>query len=275
MSTESVRRNTVQLFAQKKRDHEPIVMCTAYDFHSARLVDEAGIDTILVGDSLGMTMLGYDSTVPVTMDDMAYFTRIVKRATKRTFIVVDMPFMSYQISIKAALRNAARLVQKAGAQAVKIEGATEQTLEIMKRLVDNGIPVVAHLGLTPQSINTLGSYKTQAKEETEAVKLALDAKAVQEAGACALVLECIPAELARTVTESLTIPTIGIGAGLDCDGQVQVFHDVMGFGTFKPKHAENFAHAEQIFHEALVRYRDTVKARTFPTEAQTTHTEMS
>lgn len=273
MSTESVRRNTVQLFAQKKRDHEPIVMCTAYDFHSARLVDEAGIDTILVGDSLGMTMLGYDSTVPVTMDDMVYFTRIVKRATKRSFIVVDMPFMSYQVSVKGALRNAARLVQEAGAQAVKIEGATEQTLDIIKCLVDNGIPVVAHLGLTPQSINTLGSYKTQAKEETEAVKLVLDAKAVQDAGACAVVLECIPAELAKTVTENLAIPTIGIGAGLDCDGQVQVFHDVMGFGTFKPKHAENFAHAEQIFHEALVQYRDTVKDRTFPTEAQTTHSE--
>lgn len=272
MSTQAVlRRKTVNDFARMKREHEPIVMCTAYDFHSARLVDEAGIDSILVGDSLGMTMLGYDSTVPVTIDDMVLFTSIVARASKHAFLVADMPFMSYHISLEQAMLNAGRLVQEAGAQAVKIEGATPLTLKIIESLVGAGIPVVAHLGLTPQSINTLGGYKTQARDEAEAEKLLHDAGAVQSAGACAVVLECIPAELAARVTHALEIPTIGIGAGVDCDGQVQVFHDLMGFGTFKPKHAKRFAHAEEIFSEALQSYSQETKAHAFPTEEQTTH----
>lgn len=272
MSTQSaIRRNTVNDFARMKRNHEPITMCTAYDFHSARLVDQAGIDSILVGDSLGMTMLGYDSTVPVTMDDMALFTSIVTRSTQHAFVVADMPFMSYHISLKDALKNARRLVQDAGAQAVKIEGATLLTLEIIEALVAAGIPVVAHLGLTPQSINTLGGYKTQGRGDEAASRLKEEALAVQEAGACAVVLECIPVELAEKISAELNIPTIGIGAGIACDGQVQVFHDLLGFGTFKPKHARHYAEAEQTFHDALTAYNADVKGRAFPTEDQTTH----
>lgn len=274
MSSQAVmRRKTVNDLARMKREHEPIVMCTAYDFHSARLVDESGIDSILVGDSLGMTMLGYDSTVPVTIDDMVYFTRIVSRASKRAFLVADMPFMSYHTSKEQAMTNAGRLIQEAGAQAVKIEGATPLTLDVTASLVAAGIPVVAHLGLTPQSINTLGGYSTQARDEAAAAQLLADAHAVEDAGACAVVLECIPAELALRVTNELHIPTIGIGAGISCDGQVQVFHDVLGFGTFKPKHAKRFAHAEEAFGEALRTYGTETKSRTFPTEEQTTHTK--
>lgn len=272
MSTQTVlRRRTVNDLARMKREHEPIAMCTAYDFHSARLVDDAGIDSILVGDSLGMTMLGYDSTVPVTIDDMVFFTSVVARASKQAFLVADMPFMSYHISKEQAMANAGRLVQEAGAQAVKIEGATPLTLEIIAALVGAGIPVVAHLGLTPQSINTLGSYKTQARDETAAAQLLADAHAVEASGACAVVLECIPAELAQRVTDELSIPTIGIGAGAGCDGQVQVYHDLLGYGTFKPKHAKHYAHAESLFTEALGAYCADVKKRAFPTEDQTTH----
>ena len=272
MSTQSaIRRNTVNDFARMKREHEPITMCTAYDFHSARLVDEAGIDSILVGDSLGMTMLRYDSTVPVTMDEMVFFTSIVTRSTQHAFVVADMPFMSYHISLKDALKNARRLVQDAGAQAVKIEGATPLTLSIIEALAAAGVPVVAHLGLTPQSINTLGGYKTQGRGDEAAQRLKDEAAAVEKAGACAVVLECIPVELAEEITATSGIPTIGIGAGAVCDGQVQVYHDLLGFGTFKPKHARHYAQAEQVFHEALLAYNADVKGREFPTEEETTH----
>lgn len=268
MSTQcAIRRKTVSDLARMMHDNEPIVMCTAYDFHSARLVDKANIDAILVGDSLGMTMLGYDSTVPVTMDDMVLFTSVVTRVTQRAFIMADMPFMSYHRSVEQALANATRLIQEAGAQAVKLEGATPLTLEIIERLTASGIPVVAHLGLTPQSINVLGGYKTQAREDAAAQELKAHAQAVQKAGAVAVVLECIPEDLALEVSQASAIPTIGIGAGPGCHGQVQVFHDLMGYGTFQPKHAKRYMDAEKAIGEALAAYRTEVKNQTFlPTQ---------
>lgn len=265
------RRVTVKDFARMKVRHEPIVMCTAYDFHSTRLVDEAGIDSILIGDSMGMTMMGYDSTVPVTLDDILFSTRIVSRTSRHAFIVADMPFMSFQVSYEEGMRNASRLVKEGGAQAVKLEGATDLTLELIGGLSQAGIPVVAHLGLTPQSVNTLGGYSTQARAKEPALRLIQEAFDVEKAGACAVVLECIPAELATHITASLSIPTIGIGAGIGCDGQVQVFHDLMGLGTFQPKHAKSYAHVEEIAADALRHYLSETKAGEFPGEEQSTH----
>jgi len=272
MDTKNVNhRVTVKDFARMKALHEPIVMCTAYDFHSARLVDEAGIDSILIGDSMGMTMMGYDSTVPVTLDDILFSTRIVSRTSHHAFVVADMPFMSFQVSYEEGMRNASRLVKEGGAQAVKLEGATDLTLELIGGLSEAGIPVVAHLGLTPQSVNTFGGYFSQGRTMEPALRLMQEALEVEKAGACAVVLECIPAELATRITASLSIPSIGIGAGIGCDGQVQVFHDLMGLGTFQPKHAKRYAHAEEIAADALGRFLSETKAGEFPGEEQSTH----
>lgn len=265
----SIRRITAPQITGMKAKSEKIVMCTAYDYHSARLADEAGVDTILVGDSMGMTIMGYDSTLPVTMDDILFASRIVARSTKRAFIVADMPFMSYQVSYAKALKNAGKLIKKGGAQAVKLEGATESTLAAIKGCTEAGIPVVAHLGLTPQMINNMGSYKVQGKSKEAASELLNQALAVQEAGAIAVVLEVIPQELAALITKNLDIPTIGIGAGPDCDGEVQVFHDILGFGTFKPRHANKFADAEELLSGALKDYVVAVKEGRFPTAENT------
>lgn len=253
---------------QRAKNVRPITMCTAYDYHSARLVDGAGIDTILVGDSLGMTMLGYDSTVPVTMEDVLTFTRIVTRSTHHAFVIADMPFMSYRLSHEKSLENATRLMQEGGAQAVKFEGAGPRITTLVTALKEGGIPVVAHLGLTPQSVNVFGGYKVQGKTDAAAAQLLADAHALEDAGAIMLVLECIPAALAERVTRELSIPTIGIGAGPACDGQVQVFHDLMGYGTFTPRHAKNYAHAEETFARALATYKEEVEAGQFPTQEQ-------
>lgn len=250
-------------------------MCTAYDFHSARLAHAAGVDMLLVGDSLGMTMLGYDSTLPVTMDDMVRATQSVVRGAQGAFVVTDMPFMSYQSSFEEGMRNAGRLIKEGGAQAVKVEGATDDTLSLVEALVGAGIPVVAHLGLTPQSVNAFGGYGVQAKEARAATKLLLEARSVEGAGACAVVLECIPAELAVKVTEMLNIPTIGIGAGVGCNGEVQVFHDILGFGDFKPRHAKRFADAESYFTQALSDFVEQTRAGQFPDESNTTHVDVS
>lgn len=266
-----VRRVTAPDLARMKAQGEPITMLTAYDFHSARLADNAGVDTLLVGDSLGMTMLGYDSTLPVTMDDMVYATKIVARTAKRALVVGDLPFMSYQISVKEGMANAARLIKEGGAQMVKLETATDNTLKLISRLAEAGIPVMAHLGLTPQSVNSFGGYKTQGKTTSAAQVLIEEAKAVQDAGASALVLECIPSELAKVISETLYIPTIGIGAGPSCDGQVQVFHDLLGFGTFKPKHAKAFCDAETIFSAAIQEYITDCKSSEFPTQTESTY----
>jgi 3-methyl-2-oxobutanoate hydroxymethyltransferase len=254
-----------------KAAKRPITVITAYDYHSARLVEQAGVDAILVGDSLGMTMLGHDSTLPVTMDDMVRATSAVSRAAKRALVIADMPFMSYQPSVELALVNAGRLLAEGGAQAVKIEGASATSLQVTTELVEAGVPVMGHVGLTPQSVNTLGGYRTQAKDAAAAAMLMDGCRELQDAGAFAIVLECIPSELANRVSELLTIPTIGIGAGVGCDGQVQVFHDLLGLGEFVPRHAKRYADVGQAITDAVSAYVEDVRVRSFPGEPQTTH----
>ena len=256
-----------------KQARRPIVMVTAYDHPSARLVEEAGVDAVLVGDSLGMTVLGLDSTLGVTIDDVVRCTAAVSRACKRVLVVADMPFMSYQADHAEGMRNAGRLLAEGGAQAVKLEGATIPTLMLVRSLVEAGIPVMGHVGLTPQSVNALGGYRTQAKDAEAAAKLMADCRALEEAGAFAVVLECIPAELAERVSAMLEIPTIGIGAGVGCDGQVQVFHDLLGLGGYLPRHAGRYADLGAEIKRAVGSYANDVRDRTFPREANTTHVD--
>jgi 3-methyl-2-oxobutanoate hydroxymethyltransferase len=245
-------------------------MITAYDVSAARLVDAAGVDAILVGDSLGMTVLGHPSTLQVTMDDMVRATAAVARGTKRALLVADLPFMSYQASPDDAMRNAAALMA-AGASAVKLEGGAH-VAPTVRRLVEAGIPVMGHLGLTPQSVNQLGGYKVQGKDAAAALALLDDCRALQDAGAFAIVLECIPAELAEMASAELAIPTIGIGAGVGCDGEVQVFHDLLGLGgDFTPRHAKRYAELGAAVTAAVAAYADDVRASAFPAEEQTTH----
>ncbi|PKQ30109.1 MAG: 3-methyl-2-oxobutanoate hydroxymethyltransferase [Actinobacteria bacterium HGW-Actinobacteria-10] len=250
-----------------KAARRPIVMVTAYDAPSARIADAAGVDAILVGDSLGMVVLGYDSTLPVTMDDMLHHSRAVVRGAARPLIVVDMPFMSFQINAEEALRNAGRLMAEGGAHAVKIEGGAALAPTVA-RMVAAGIPVMGHVGLTPQSVHQIGGYKVQAKETAAALALLDDCFALQQAGAFAVVLECIPTELATLISQELAIPTIGIGAGGGCDGQVQVFHDMLGMGDFTPRHAKRYAETGDAIRSALESYANDVRDGTFPTEAQ-------
>ncbi len=244
---------------------EKIVMLTAYDYLTAKLVDSANIPLILVGDSVGTTMLGYESTVPVTMEDMIHHTKAVVRGTQNSLIVGDMPFMSYQTGTSDAIRNAGRFLQEAGAQAVKLEGGVH-VAETVRALVSFGIPTMGHLGLTPQSINQLGGHKVQGKSPAAAVKLMTDAAALEEAGAFAVVLECVPAALGKLITERLSIPTIGIGAGPHCDGQVQVITDLLGLDPdFSPRHAKQYAHLAEEIQGAVQRYQREVQAGEFPT----------
>jgi 3-methyl-2-oxobutanoate hydroxymethyltransferase len=261
------RVSITDLKAMKRRG-EKIVMITAYDYPSARLVEEAGIPLILVGDSLGNVVLGYDSTVPVTMDEIVHHVKPVVRATHRTHVVADMPFGSYQAGKEDALRNAARLLKEGGAQSVKLEGGSH-VAETVRFLVQAGIPVMGHLGLTPQSINQLGGYKVQGKTPAAAVKLLDDAMKLQEAGAYAIVLETVPVHVAEIITSKLDIPTIGIGAGWACDGQVQVWHDLLGlFADFTPKHAKRYANLGETIVAALRTYAGEVRDGAFPTEAE-------
>ncbi len=261
-------RPTIDDLKKKKRDGEKIAMITAYDYPSAHLVEEAGADVILVGDTLGMVVLGYDSTLPVTMDVMIHHSRAVARATERALVVGDMPFMSFQVSVEEAMRNAGRFLQEAGCQAVKLEGGVHMAPTV-KRMVDAGIPVMGHIGLTPQSVNQLSGFKVQGKTSAAAVKLLNDAHALEEAGAFAIVLETIPAPLARLITERVSVPTIGIGAGPHCDGQVQVFHDLLGlFTAFTPKHARRYAEEGDLVRSAVADYVADVRNGRFPTEAQ-------
>jgi 3-methyl-2-oxobutanoate hydroxymethyltransferase len=254
-----------------KEAGRPIVMLTAYDFHGARLVEAAGVDAILVGDSLGMTVLGHGSTLPVTMDDMVRATAAVSRACSRALVIADMPFMSYAADHAEGMRNAGRLIAQGGAQAVKLENASAATLDLVAGLVDAGIPAMGHVGLTPQSINTLGGYGTQGKDVASATLAIADALALEEAGAFAVVLECVPSELAERITELLSIPTIGIGAGLGCDGQVQVFHDLLGLGEFLPKHAKRYADVGSAITGAVAAYAGEVRDGVFPGAPQSTH----
>jgi 3-methyl-2-oxobutanoate hydroxymethyltransferase len=261
-------RVTAPYVIDMKRRGEVIAVLTAYDFPTARLADQAGVEILLVGDSLGTVVLGYDSTLPVTMDDMLHHTRAVTRAKTAAMVVADMPFMSYQASAEDAVRNAGRLIQEAGADAIKLEGG-ERVLEAVRRMVEAGIPVMGHLGLTPQSVNTFGGYKVQARGEADQERLMSDARALQAAGCFSLVLEGIPAKLGADVSRALTIPTIGIGAGPGCDGQVLVTHDLLGlFHGHTPKFVRRYAELGDAMRESFERYIADVKARRFPDERE-------
>jgi len=261
-------RVTITEIKEMKHKREKIPMLTAYDYVTAKMVDEAGVPLILVGDSLGMVMLGYESTIPVTMEEMIHHTKPVVRGTKKALIIGDMPFMTYHISVSDALKNAARFIQEGGAQAVKLEGG-EVVAEKVRRLVDCGIPVMGHIGLTPQSMHQLGGFKVRGKAVEEARKLLNDACILEEAGAFAIVLECTPAPLSKLITQKLAIPTIGIGAGPDCDGQVQVISDILGLYTdFVPKHAKQYARLAGEIKNAVADYMSEVKSLSFPTMKQ-------
>ncbi|ANV72827.1 3-methyl-2-oxobutanoate hydroxymethyltransferase [Bacillus cereus] len=253
-------------FLKMKEQGEPITMLTAYDYPSAKLAEEAEVDMILVGDSLGMVVLGYDSTVPVTVEDMIHHTKAVRRGAKETFIVTDMPFMSYHVSLQETMVNARRIVQESGAHALKVEGAGE-VISTIQYLTNAGIPVVAHLGLTPQSVGVLGGYKVQGKDAESAKKLIEDAKKCEEAGAIALVLECVPMQLAELISEQLTIPIIGIGAGQKVDGQVLVYHDLISYGVNRvPKFVKQYTSVQEEIVRGISQYVTEVKTRQFPEE---------
>ncbi|UOY93446.1 3-methyl-2-oxobutanoate hydroxymethyltransferase [Ectobacillus sp. JY-23] len=255
---------TTKDFLQMKERGEAIVMVTAYDYPSARLAEQADVDLILVGDSLGMVVLGYESTVPVTVDDMIHHTKAVRRGAKNTFIVTDMPFMSYHVSKEDTMKNARRIIQESYADAVKVEGADE-VLDTIYSLTKAGVPVVAHLGLTPQSVGVLGGYKVQGKDAESARKLIEDAKKCEEAGAMALVLECVPMQLAAEIAAMLSIPTIGIGAGNQTDGQVLVYHDLITYGVERvPKFVKAYASVQDAIVSGLRQYTQEVKTRQFP-----------
>ena len=260
---------TMPALTQMKREGKPITALTAYDYATSRLVDEAGIDMILVGDSLAMVVLGHDNTLAVTVDEMLHHTRAVRRAVRRALVVADMPFGSYHGKIAEGVANAVRFVKEAGAEAVKIEGPR---VELVRALTEAEIPVVGHLGLTPQSVHRMGGYRVQAKTADAAMQLRADAEALAEAGAGAIVLEGVPREVAAVVTANLAIPTIGIGAGPDCDGQILVFHDILNL-TFAPhaKFVRQYADAAALMRDAVERYREDVEQRAFPTDAESYH----
>jgi len=261
-------RITINDVRQMKRKGEKITMLTAYDYSTARIIDEVGIPLILVGDSLGMVVLGYESTIPVTIDEMLHHTKVVVRGTKRAMVIGDMPFMTYHISVEDALHNAARFIQEGGAQAIKLEGGVT-VAEKVKNIVNCGIPVMGHIGLTPQSIYQLGGYKVQGKTPETAARLLEDARVLEQAGAFAIVLETVPTPLATLITKSISIPTIGIGAGVGCDGQIQIINDILGsFTDFVPKHAKQYAKLADIIRAAVTEYDREVKAGSFPTEEQ-------
>jgi 3-methyl-2-oxobutanoate hydroxymethyltransferase len=270
-SGEFHQRVTVQTLAEKKRKHEPIVSLTAYDYATARLADEAGVDLILVGDSLAQVVLGYDSTLPVTMEEMLHHTRAVRRAVRHAFLVADMPFGSYHSGARKAVENAVRFVKEGGAEAVKIEGGLSR-LPLIRRIQEAEIPVVGHIGLTPQSVHRMGGYKVQGKTASAIDALLADAAALDEAGVCALVLEGIPREVAARITASVSTPTIGIGAGSDCDGQILVFHDLAGL-TFHPpaKFVRRYCQAGELISQAIHSYCDDVRSGAFPADAESYH----
>jgi 3-methyl-2-oxobutanoate hydroxymethyltransferase len=268
MSTQGkLNKITTAVIKDMKTKNQKVTMLTAYDYGTAAVVDEAGIDIILVGDSLGMVVLGYESTLPVTMEDMIHHTKAVCRGAKRAMVIGDMPFMSYQVSVAEAVRNAGRFLQEAGAHGVKLEGGRE-VAEATRRIASAGIPVMAHLGLTPQSLHQLGGYKVQGKGDAAAKRMIEDARILEEAGAFAVVLECVPVQLAREITESLTISTIGIGAGVHCDGQVLVINDMLGiFERFTPKFVKKYANLNLQMKEAVRQYCDEVRTGAFPDDA--------
>ena len=260
----SEKKITISGLQEKKDKGEKITMMTAYDYPTASLVEQAGIDTILVGDSLGMVVLGYDSTVPVTMDEMLHHSKTVTRGAKNTFVIGDMPFMSYQVSVEKAVENAGRFMKEAGCDSVKLEGGSE-VCHVVKAIVDAGIPVCAHIGLTPQTATKLSGFRVQGKDAKSARELVQAAKDLEEAGIFMVVMECIPDLVAARITKELNVPTIGIGAGKDCDGQVLVYHDVVGlFERFTPKFVKQFVNLSPQIREALIQYKEEVEKGTFP-----------
>jgi 3-methyl-2-oxobutanoate hydroxymethyltransferase len=258
------KKITITDLQNKKRDGQKITMLTAYDYPMAHLIDEAGIDSILVGDSLGMVVLGYESTVPVTMDEMIHHAKAVRRGTKYAFLVGDMPFMSYQVSKEDAIRNAGRFMKEAGCDAIKLEGGDE-VLDVTLAIVNAGIPVLGHLGLTPQTISKLGGFKVQGKDAGAAEKILEQALKLEKAGSFAIVLECVPDKVAKLITEKLRIPTIGIGAGADCDGQVLVSNDMVGlFDRFVPKFVKQYVKLSALISDGVKKYKDEVEKGAFP-----------
>lgn len=262
-------KNTAATFAAAKAKGEKLSMLTAYDYSTAKLEDESGINGILVGDSLGNVVLGYEDTVSVTMKDMIHHGAAVARGAKNALVVVDMPFMSYEVTVEEAVRNAGRLMKEGRAGAVKLEGGV-RVAEQIRAIVKAGIPVMGHIGLTPQSINVFGGFKVQGKSEEAARALLADAKAVEEAGAFAVVIEAVPAALAQMITDAVSIPTIGIGAGAGCDGQILVYQDMLGmFSDFTPKFVKRYANVGEVMREAFANYAAEVASGAFPTEEHT------
>lgn len=260
---------TTASFLKAKRDGEKISMLTAYDYSMAKLIDEAGVDSILVGDSLGMVVLGYENTLQVTVDDIIHHTKAVTRGAKRALVIADMPFLSYHVSVEDSVRNAGRLIQEGNAHAVKLEGGAE-VIDKVEAIVKAQIPVIGHLGLTPQSVNVMGGFKVQGKDEAQAKKIIEDAKLLEKAGAFAIVLECVPEKLAKIVTESVSIPTIGIGAGKDCDGQVLVTQDMLGmFSDFIPKFVKKYSEVGISIKDGVKGYIQEMKEGVFPAEKHT------
>jgi 3-methyl-2-oxobutanoate hydroxymethyltransferase len=257
-------RISINQIKEMKQKGEKIVMLTAYDYSTAKIMDEVGVPLILVGDSLGMVVLGYETTIPVTMEDMLHHTKAVVRGTKKAIVIGDMPFMSYHVSVEQALQNAGRFIQEAGCQAVKLEGGVN-VAEKVKRIVDCGIPVCGHIGLTPQSINQLGGHRIQGKTAEAAARLLADARALESAGAFGIVLETVPAPLAGLISMKVSIPIIGIGAGAGCDGQVQVVNDILGsFTDFLPKHAKRYVKLADVIRTGIQDYYNEVREGKFP-----------
>ena len=269
-TTPSQRKKVTTLtFRQKKERSEPITMLTAYDYPTAMAIDKAGIDSILVGDSLAMVVLGYENTLPVTMEEMLHHARAVARGAKTSLLIGDMPFMSYQVSVEEAVRNAGKFLQQANMDAVKLEGGRERA-DAVRAIVGAGIPVMGHLGLTPQSVHQLGGFRAQGKTASAAKRLLEDAQILEEAGAFSIVLESVPARLAEFISKKISIPTIGIGAGLGCDGQVLVTHDLLGlFERFTPKFVKKYANLHEVMNKAFAEYIDDIETKRFPAPEHT------
>jgi len=274
MSENTSQRVIVPDLLKKKEKKEKIVALTAYDFPTAKIVDQTGIDIILVGDSLGMVVLGHEDTIPVTMNDMIHHTKAVTRGVRRALVVGDMPYMSFQVSKEEAVKNASRFVKEAGARAVKIEGATDYRLETIQALKEADIPVMGHVGLTPQSINQIGSFKVRGKNKEQAQKIIDESLKLERAGVFSVILECIPLELAEVITQKLKIPTIGIGAGPFCDGQILVFHDLLGYSNgYLPKYVKKYVDVNKILIDGISQYVNEVKRNRFPLDEHSYHSK--
>jgi 3-methyl-2-oxobutanoate hydroxymethyltransferase len=272
MPDEKTQKVTIPSLQAKKEKNEKIVAITAYDFPVAKIVDASGIDLILVGDSLGMVVLGYENTIPVSMEEMIHHTKPVVRAAKRALVVGDMPYFSFHLSDEESVYNASLFLKEAGAHAVKIEGASKKRLKLIEALIEAEIPVMGHVGLTPQSIHHFGQFKVKGKDVDEAGKIIQDALNLENAGVFSVVLECIPMELARLITEKLTVPTIGIGAGPYCDGQILVFHDLVGYSNgYLPKFVKKYADIHELINRAVQEYMDDVKKGKFPDDDHSYH----